>query len=241
MSSRILEEMGLIARGSSGYARYRSFVVQDGQSVLSLAGCADAILCMAIECLAVGMTDEGEELLAKCDQFLTAATERVRDEPIRDEMLCHFNHSQCRWLLGPPAVPPDLTRALQLLRENAASADSRDYLNVFEGALPLWLSVGAAEECVRAFEQFDAKYPPARRRHHGEAGMAYLLARDQLRPSMTEAERARLIDDFLIRNVPVFLEKGWYPLFAQWVKIVTQAEAGIAARAAIREIAVRYA
>lgn len=71
--------------------------------------------------------------------------------------------------------------------------------------------------------------------------MAYFVARERLNPSLPEPEVSERLQEFLRERVPVFLKYAKYDQFVLWVQIATQAEAGEPARAAVREIADRYA
>jgi hypothetical protein len=70
--------------------------------------------------------------------------------------------------------------------------------------------------------------------------VAYLLARQQVRHTLSGEELVKLIDDFMARRVPEMLNGGQYTDFARWVKLTTGVEPGAAARTAVREIAERY-
>jgi hypothetical protein len=203
---------------------------------------AEMILLDAVQCLLVGMEAEALELLAKADRWLMIALPRyVFGEVVSDtEEARHLELALCRWLEGPPAVPPDLTRACALLAAQAAAVTAPTHASTFEWVLPLWLDAGQDAECVAAFERCEPRYPPARRRHHAPYAMAYLLARQHLRHTLSAPQMTKLIDDFLARHVPWMLNHGDYINFARWVKLTTGAEPGAAARAAVREVAQRY-
>ncbi len=241
MKNAILEKLAEVVQGPFGYPRWSQRELDPTLPAYSIAGRGDSILSGAIQCLIVGMEEEAKELLAKSDLLMTTALQRaLAGESIQNEEACHFYLAQCRWLAGPPAIPPDLSRACRLLNESAATATRHTFPDVFEWVLPRWLDAEKAEECVTAFERFQPAYPPARRRHHSPAAMSYLLARQRVRHTLSGTELVKLADDFLARQVPDFLINGWYLDYARWVKLITGADSGPAARAAIREIAERY-
>jgi hypothetical protein len=242
MKNTILKELAEVVRGPVGYTWVRQQKLDPTLPAYSVAGWADSILSDAIKCLLVGMEAECLELLAKSDQWMMTALQRFgAGEPTTDEEDGHhLDLALCRWLEGPPAVPPDLTRARHLLAQQAAAATALNHRSVFEWVLPLWLDADRDAECVAAFERFEPRYPPARRRHHAPSAMAYLLARQQVRHTLSGEELVKLIDDFMARHVPWMFDHGCYTDFARWVKLTTGAEAGAAARTAVREVAQRY-
>jgi hypothetical protein len=185
------------------------------------------------------MEAEGQELLAMCDQWLTNALKRaLTGELVHNEFQRHFDLALCRWLAGPPFLPPDLTRGYELLAEAIGPVGARTRTDV-EEALPLWLDGDRVMDCITTFEQVEPRYS-ARRRHHSEGALAYLLARERLQPNLDDAALARLRDDFLARQVPLMLRKGYYRNYALWVKLISGADPGPPARRAIREVAERY-
>jgi hypothetical protein len=238
MNNDYFERLTEIMRGPFGY-QSTSQMEFNPESPL---GGTEMILLDAVKCLLVGMEAEALELLAKADQWVTIALQRlaVEEATFETEDACHLELSLCRWLEGPPAVPPDLTRARHLLAQKAAAVAAPTHVSTFEWVLPLWLDAGCAAECVAAFERCEPRYPPARRRHHAAYAMAYLLARQQVRHTLSGEELVKLIDDFMARYVPWLLNNGDYIDFARWVKLTTGVEPGAAARTAVREIAERY-
>jgi len=205
---------------------------------------AEAFSTKAIKCLMVGMEREALELLANSNECMTMALDRAAAGEVTEmEYMSHFCHAICRWLIGPPALAHDLTRAYQLLTNSREMtlARARVHYDKRSWVLPLWLSASRSAECVALYEQSGAKYPPPRRRQHTEAEMAYLLARERLHPTLPKPEVTEQLQAFLRDQVPTFMKYGRYDRFALWVKIATRAEAGAPARAAVREIADQYA
>jgi hypothetical protein len=238
MNNEYFERLAERMRGQFGYPRTSQMEFNPESP---LAG-TEQILLNAVKCLLVGMETEALELLAKADQWVTIALQRfaVEEVTFETEDARHLDLALCRWLEGPPAVPPDLTRACHLLAAQAAAVTAPTHVSTFEWVLPLWLDAGCAAECVTAFERCEPRYPPARRRHHASYAMVYLLARQQVRHTLSGEELVKLIDDFMARHVPWMLDHGCYLDFARWVKLTTGVEPGAAARTAVREIAERY-
>jgi len=132
-------------------------------------------------------------------------------------------------------------------------------------ALAMLVYAGRYEECVAKFEGERARAPRTKQERHDqvmrdyhagdlpadeaaflledrvEAPMAYLTARERLNPTLSESELRQRFEAFLRQRVPNWLDKARRDLFTMWVRITTHAEAGASARAAVREIADRYA
>lgn len=239
MKTGLLAQEAEIARGPVGYPWLRNKALDSSMPAYSVAGGANGLLTGAIRCLLVGMEAEGQELLAKCDLWMTDALGRaLGGEDVGNEFRCHFDLALCRWLTGPPAVPPDLTRGYDLLAADIGPVGARTRLDV-EEALPLWLDGGRIEECIAAFEQFESRDKPDRRRSHSPGSLAYLIARERLQPSLDRPTLARLFDDFLSKQVPEMLGRGYYRDYTRWVKLLTGALPGQPARTAVRAVAER--
>jgi hypothetical protein len=249
-------------------ARDLQVQLSPGTSANGTADYADGILATANKSLLVGMEREAQDLLAKADQWMTAAlTRAAAGEEIELEYRYHFDLSVCRWLLGPPAPPHDLTRGVELLRMSGmmAKANFGGDADHLDRALAMLVYAGRYEECVAKFEGERAKAPRTKQERHDqvmrdydagdlpadeaaflledrfEAPMAYLTARERLTPTLPEGELARRYEAFLRQRVPNWLDKARRDLFTMWIRITTHAEAGASARAAVREIADRYA
>jgi hypothetical protein len=227
---------------------FRSWVLRQqptaGSSAGALASYAKDHLTCALQCLMVGMERDALELLAKSDEWMTPALVRAAaGEEIELEYWYHFRHAVCRWLIGPPVGVHDLTRACELLQASEAMtlANAGAYAQELDHVLPLWLSAGRYAECIAKYEQCGAKYPPPRKRQQCEAAMAYFLARERLHSSIPEQDIQQKLHLFLREQVPTLLKYGRYDRFALWVQIISRAEAGAPARAAIRQIADQYA
>jgi hypothetical protein len=227
----------------------------------------DHLTC-AIECLMVGMEPEALELLVRSDGWMAAALDRAAaGEAVELEFLRHFRQSLCRWLLGPPAPPHDLTRGCQLLAasQEMALADLGEYADYLDSTLAELVYAERYAECVAKYEHEQAKdirstdqrhadamrdyeagliaadEAAALHQEHVEAPMAYLVARERLKSTLSERALADRFERFLRERVPIWLKYARYDLFAMWVQITTRAEAGAAARAAIHVVADRYA
>lgn len=212
-------------------------------SAAALASYAEDYLTCAVRCLMVGMEHEALELLAKSNQWMTKALIRAEaGEVIELEYHRHFCHAVCRWLLGTPALSHDLTRACELLSKSEATlhtaSGSTFHLDL---TVPFWLFAGRYTDCITTYEQSGAKYPATRKRRYSEAAMACMLANERLHPTMTEKYRTKWQQTFLLEQVPTFLNSGRDDRFGMWVKVITNADAGEAARSAVRQIAFQYA
>jgi hypothetical protein len=268
MTAKQHEQLMRILITNGCLAKDLQFQLTPGTSAFGTAGYARDILTHAVDCLMVGMESEGLALLAKADVWMTGALDSAAaGEEIELEYCRHFDLSICRWLLGPPAPPHDLTRGVELLlkSEEMELANLGRYADLLDSALSSLVYAGRHQECVAKFERERAKAPRTKQEKHDrvmrdyhagdlpadeaaflledrvEAPMAYLTARERLTPTLPKTEMARLFEEFLRRRVPNWLDKARRDLFTMWVRITTQAEAGVAARAAVREIADQYA
>lgn len=211
---------------------------------------------------------EALELLAKSDAWMSAALNRAASgEIVKLEYCRHFDLSVCRWLIGPPAPPHDLDRGCKLLHESEtmAQADLGGDADLLDSVLTELVYAGKYQDCVTKFEQEKAKAPRTKKQKQAKASkdfregkisadeaaflyedrvdapMAYRVARERLQPTRSEAELQPLFEAFLSQRVPVWLKYARRDLFTMWVRITTRAESGAPARAAIREIADKYA
>lgn len=233
--------MRILGGEYGGIARELQRQLKPGTSAEGTADYAEGFSTKAIQCLMAGMEGEAMELLAKSDEWMTPALVRATaGEGIELEYTRHFRHAVCRWLVGPPVVAHDLTRACQLLQAAEAMTPTRSDFDR-DYVIPLWLGAGRYAECVSTYQQSGAKYPPPRKRQHNQAAMAYLLARERLHPVMPEPDIQKRLHPFLKEQVPTLLNLGQEHRFALWVQIITRAEAGAPARAAIRQVADQYA
>lgn len=237
-------------------------------SATAQASCARHHWTCAVDCLMVGMEREALQLLAKSDEWMTAALDRAAaGEVVELEYHRQFDLSVCRWLLGPPASPYDLTRGVNLLHqsEEMVLADLGRNADFLDTALAMLVYAGRYEECIAKFEQERAKTPRTKQQKHDEvmrdyyagdlpadeaaflledrveAPMAYLIARERLNPTLPESQLAQLFEGLLRQRVPNWLSYARRDLFTMWVRITTQAVAGAPARAAVRESADQYA
>lgn len=226
------------------------------------------LLSTAVDCLMVEMEHEALNLLAKSDAGMTSALDRaVGGEPIELEHRRHFDLSVCRWLIGPPAPPHDLTRGCELLHqsESMAQANLGGNADLLDTVLTELVYAERYQDCVAKYEQEKAKAPRTKRQKQAKASkdyregkisadeaaflyedrvdapMAYRVAQERLKPTPSESQLQPLFEAFLRQRVPVWLKYARRDMFTMWVRIVTRAEAGAPARAAIRDIADKYA
>lgn len=243
MTTAQYEKLMVILHGATGIEWVRQYQPRPGGSAGHFASRAEEYSTKAIQCLMVGMEPEALELLHQSDEWLTPALARAEaGEAFEFEYEHRFHHAVCQWLFGRPASANNLTRACQLLDVSGAISSARTGSSFhLDLVLPLWLAAGRYTECVLTYDQSGAKYPPPRKRQHSEAAMACLLAHERLNPSMQEPDLQKRQHVFLKEQVSKLLASGQEHRFALWVQIITRAEAGAPARAAIRQVADQYA
>jgi hypothetical protein len=253
---------------NGGLAEALRFQLKPGRSANGTTGDAGRMLNYAVYCLELVMDREALDLLAKSDEWMTAALGRAAaGEVVELEYRNQFELSVCRWLLGPPAPAHDLTRGVGLLHESEEMADANfgGDADLLDNVLAWLVYAERYEECIAKFEREQAKAPGTKKQkiakvmrdyragkiaadeaaflHEDriEAPFAYFVARERLKPTLPEADLAKRFEPFLRQRVPNWLKYARRDLFTMWIRIATQAEAGAPARAAIREIADRYA
>jgi hypothetical protein len=236
--SAVLQKIRRIAEAI--YPDWASLAYDPAKPVYSAAGSADSVVSGAIQCLIAGKDREARELLEKADPWLGLVLDRLRRGErfgnLAFEVDAHVNLLLCRWLTESPAGPPDLSHACALLEEYLSGVPADVAQQEWAWTFPILVEGGEAAFCVREFERYHPRFSLATIRRNGEAGMAYLLAKQRL-GSVVPAEETR----FLARFIPELLESGQYTDCARWVKLLVPPQPGVQPGELLRRTVLRYA
>jgi hypothetical protein len=243
MAAEVIEKIRRIAGRLS--VEWDFVTCDPAEDPIAAAGSANYLIGCAVRCFIVGRDADGLMLAQRADTWLTAAFDRATRGRLAGEV--SIKADVCtdlvlsRWLAESQAALPDHTRCRAALQSYLRSLSPKKAREEWDWALPLLVANGGVRYCVRQFEGRYSRFRMAYIDRRGQAGMAYLLAKQQLEPVLSEVEMEAVTDTFLTRFVSFLLNAGQYNRCALWAKLLATPLAGERPYQTLRRVVLQHA